>query len=73
VTASELRVARLAVHGLGVAIVTEPVARAYRDTLHALAITQPPLLSRLALAWRAEGPSSPAARAFIRHVRATLT
>jgi DNA-binding transcriptional LysR family regulator len=65
--------ARLALQGLGAAIVTEPVARAYRDALHALAITQPPLLGRLALAWRAEGPTSPAARAFVRHVRGTLT
>jgi DNA-binding transcriptional LysR family regulator len=65
--------AQLATRGLGVAIVTEPVARAYRDQLHALTITQPALLGRLALAWRADGPTSPAARAFISHARATLT
>jgi DNA-binding transcriptional LysR family regulator len=66
-------IARLAAQGLGVAIVTEPVARAYRDQLHALAISHPRLLGRLTLAWRAEGPTSPAARAFIGHTRAMLT
>jgi DNA-binding transcriptional LysR family regulator len=65
--------AQLAGQGLGVAIVTEPVARAYHGQLPALAITEPSLLARQALAWRAEGPVSPAARAFISHARATIT
>jgi DNA-binding transcriptional LysR family regulator len=65
--------AQLAGQGLGVAVVTEPVAHAHRDQLHALAITRPQMLGRLALAWRAEGPTSPAARTFISHARATLT
>jgi DNA-binding transcriptional LysR family regulator len=56
-----------------VAIVTEPAARAHRGQLHALAITRPQMRGRLALAWRAEGPTSPAARRFISHARATLT
>jgi DNA-binding transcriptional LysR family regulator len=65
--------AQLAGQRLGVAIVTEPVARAYQGQLPALAITEPSLLGRQALAWRAEGPISPAARAFISHARATIT
>jgi len=65
--------AQLAGQGLGVAIVTEPVARAYDGQLPALAITEPSLVGRQALAWRAEGPISPAARAFISHARATIT
>jgi DNA-binding transcriptional LysR family regulator len=64
--------AQLAGRGLGVAIVTEPAARAYRGQLHALAITRPRMRGRLALAWRAEGPTSPAARSFISHARAVL-
>ncbi|HTX82830.1 MAG TPA: LysR substrate-binding domain-containing protein [Streptosporangiaceae bacterium] len=65
--------AQLAGHGLGVAIATEPVARAYHDQLPSLAIAEPSLLGRQALAWRAEGPISPAARAFISHARAMIT
>lgn len=64
--------AELAGRGLGVAIVTEPAARAHRGQLRALTITRPRLRGRLALAWRAEGPTSPAARSFISHARATL-
>jgi DNA-binding transcriptional LysR family regulator len=65
--------AQLAGQGLGVAIVTEPVAHAHRDRLHALAIIRPRMRGRLALAWRAQGPTSPATRTFISHARATLT
>jgi len=65
--------AQLAGQGLGVAIVTEPVARAFHGQLPALAITEPSLLGHQALAWRAEGPVSPAARAFITHARAMIT
>lgn len=38
-----------------------------------LAITEPSLVGRQALAWRAEGPISPAARAFVSHARTTIT
>jgi DNA-binding transcriptional LysR family regulator len=65
--------AQLAGQRLGVAIVTEPVARAYHGQLPALAITEPSLLARQAIAWRVEGPISPAARAFISYARATIT
>lgn len=65
--------AQLAGQRLGVAIVTEPVARAYHGQLPALAITEPSLLGHQALAWRAEGLISPAARAFISHAHAAIT
>lgn len=45
-------------------IVTEPAA-AHGGQLRALTITRPKMLGRLVLAWRTEGPASPAARAFI--------
>jgi len=63
--------AELASRGLGVAILPESVALAHPG-LHLLAITRPAMRSRLALAWRAEGPTSPAARALIDRVRATV-
>lgn len=64
--------AQLAAHGLGVAVVPRSVARARRRDVHAVAITDPELRGRLALAWRAEGPLSPAARALIGRVRKAL-
>jgi DNA-binding transcriptional LysR family regulator len=64
--------ARLAAHGFGVAVVPESVATAGRASdLHRLRITTPGLRSALAMAWRATGPSSPAARALISHIRVT--
>lgn len=62
--------AQLAACGLGVAIVPAGVAGAHRDTVHAIAITRPTLQGRLALAWRAEGPASPATRALLTRARA---
>jgi DNA-binding transcriptional LysR family regulator len=59
-------VAQLAVRGLGVAILPESVARAH--DLHAVGF-DPPLRGSVALAWRAQGPVSPAARALINHAR----
>jgi DNA-binding transcriptional LysR family regulator len=59
--------AQLAARGLGVAIVPEPVATA--AGLHALALG---LRGQIALAWRAGGPSSPAARAFVEHARSSV-
>ena len=41
--------------------------------LHAITLTRPKLRGRIALAWRAEAPASPAARAFISHARAQLS
>jgi DNA-binding transcriptional LysR family regulator len=57
--------ALLAQRGLGVAILPEPAAR----DLHTLQLG---LRGRIALAWRAGGPSSPAARAFIAHARGSV-
>lgn len=62
-------VAGLAVRGLGVAILPESAAAAWAADLHAVAITRPRLRGRLALAWRAEGPLTPAARALIDRAR----
>ena len=57
--------AQLALRGLGVAILPEPAATG----LHVLQLG---LRGRIALAWRAGGPSSPAARAFISHARSSV-
>ena len=64
--------AELAARGLGVAIVPESITTARPAALHAIAITRPALRGRIELAWRAEGPSSPAARALIGDARAIL-
>lgn len=53
----------LAQRGLGPAILA---ASMVPDGLHAVRITSPEPWSRLALAWRADGPHSPAAKALIR-------
>jgi DNA-binding transcriptional LysR family regulator len=63
--------ARLAARGLGVAILPESVPAAV-EGLHALALTRPRLRGQLALAWRADGPTSPAADALIAAARAAL-
>lgn len=62
--------ADLAARGLGPAVLPESLARGRTD-LHSVAI-QPQLRGRVALAWRADGPSSPAARAFLAAARAAL-
>jgi DNA-binding transcriptional LysR family regulator len=64
--------AELAGRGLGVGIVPESTAREHEDTLHALRI-RPALRGRLALAWRAEGQRSTAARALIDLARGATT
>lgn len=63
--------ADLAARGLGVAIVPHSLARA-RGDVHAMAIV-PQLRGRLVLAWRAEGPVSPAARALVQMAREQLS
>jgi DNA-binding transcriptional LysR family regulator len=64
--------AQFAVRSFGVAILPESIASAY-PKLHAIAITRPRLRARLDLAWRAGGPTSPAARALIAHTRSALS
>jgi DNA-binding transcriptional LysR family regulator len=61
--------AELAGRGLGVALLPESAVR--RAELHMIAIT-PRLRGRIALAWRSEGPVSPAARALIDRARRHL-
>jgi DNA-binding transcriptional LysR family regulator len=61
-------VAQLAIRGMGIALLPESVAMAHATDLHSLAITQPQLRGRLALAWKAAEPTSSAARALIDHV-----
>jgi DNA-binding transcriptional LysR family regulator len=71
--ASDLRVlAQLASRGLGVAILPRSVAEAHSGKLHVVAVTHPRMRGLLALAWRAEGPISPAARALIGRARAVM-
>ena len=64
--------ARLAAHGLGLAFLPASVVAAHGDDLRMLSMRDPEIRGRLALAWRAEDPVSPAARALIAHARAAL-
>ncbi|MGW1105348.1 LysR family transcriptional regulator [Streptomyces sp. NPDC002540] len=71
--AAPLFLAELAARGLGVAVV--PALRcdaASAFGLRTLEITEPRLRGRIALAWRTDGPSGPAAAAFLDLLRATL-
>ncbi|MFE6779855.1 LysR family transcriptional regulator [Streptomyces sp. NPDC057702] len=65
--------AELAAHGLGVAILPAPYAAARAATLRTIALTEPDLRAGLAFGWRAGGPTDPAARAFVQHLRDALT
>lgn len=65
--------AELAARGLGVALLPESVTAAHPAGLRAIPLTRPRLRGRIALAWRAAQPASPAARAFIDHARRQLT
>ncbi len=62
--------ADLAERGLGVAIVPSSVSQS-RPGLHRLAIV-PELRGRLVLAWRSDGPMSPAARVLVEKARRLL-
>jgi DNA-binding transcriptional LysR family regulator len=57
-------VLRLAAQGLGTGLVPASVAAAAGSGVHALPL-RPPVRSRIELAWRAAGPSSPAGRALV--------
>ncbi|WP_327415178.1 LysR family transcriptional regulator [Streptomyces sp. NBC_01233] len=66
--------AQLAARGLGVAVVPAPGAGAASACgLRTLEITEPRLRGRVALAWRTNGPSGPAATAFLDRLRTGLT
>jgi DNA-binding transcriptional LysR family regulator len=65
-------VARLAARGLGLAVLPAAVASAHAGELRAAPLVDPELRGRLLLAWRTDGPISPAARALLRLVPARL-
>jgi DNA-binding transcriptional LysR family regulator len=65
--------AALAARGLGVALVPQSIAGARQAQLHTINITRPTMHGEIALAWRNQGPSSPAARALITQARGALT
>ena len=67
-----MMVAALAVRELGVAILPESVATVEDSQLHPIAVTDPEIRSQLALAWRTDGPISPAARELIALAREAL-
>ncbi|MFG3000705.1 LysR family transcriptional regulator substrate-binding protein [Streptomyces sp. NPDC048340] len=72
--AAPLFLAQLAARGLGVAVVPAlPAGAAAASGLRTLEITEPRLRGRVALAWRTDGPSSPAATVFLDLLRTTLT
>ncbi|HEY8482334.1 MAG TPA: LysR family transcriptional regulator [Spirillospora sp.] len=65
--------AQLAAHGLGVAVLPESAAQGLSGDVCAIPIVRPRLTGRIALAWRTEGPRSPAARALITRARDHLS
>ncbi|MFB6947353.1 MULTISPECIES: LysR substrate-binding domain-containing protein [unclassified Streptomyces] len=64
-------VARFAAHGLGIAVLPETTFALRSPRLRVVPLMRAPQV-RLTLAWRSQGPISPAARALIGHTRATL-
>jgi DNA-binding transcriptional LysR family regulator len=64
-------VALLAARGLGAAVLPESVAVAHERRLKAIRL-RPALRGRVELAWRSEGPTSPAGAALLAHARARL-
>lgn len=62
--------AQFAARGLGVAVLPESAAAG--ADVHVLTLARPRLRGQMALIWRAEGPTSPAATAFIAHARRLL-
>ncbi|MEV4926479.1 LysR family transcriptional regulator [Streptomyces roseoverticillatus] len=62
--------AQLAARGLGVAVLPELLPHVAAELgLHTVRFTDPELRGRIALAWRADGPPSPAARALLTRLR----
>ncbi|WP_091447962.1 LysR family transcriptional regulator [Actinokineospora iranica] len=64
--------ADLAARGLGPAILPASLAAERAENLTAVRVSGPGLRGRMALAWRAGGPSSPAARRFLDYARAAF-
>ncbi|MGX2992879.1 LysR family transcriptional regulator [Streptomyces sp. JNUCC 64] len=65
--------AGLAARGLGAALLPRSLAALHPGTLHTLRLGPEEPRGRMAVAWRAEGPIGPAARAFVRHARRVWT
>ncbi|MEV5504776.1 LysR substrate-binding domain-containing protein, partial [Nonomuraea fuscirosea] len=63
---------QLAARGLGLAVLPESAVAGAASQLRVLEVTEPALRGRMGVVWRAEGPMSPAARAFIEHARRHL-
>jgi DNA-binding transcriptional LysR family regulator len=63
-------VARMAARGLGLAVLPAAVASAHAGELRSAPLVEPELRGRLLLAWRTDGPISPAARALLRSASA---
>ncbi|MFE0146038.1 LysR family transcriptional regulator [Nonomuraea sp. NPDC059007] len=63
--------AKLAGHGLGVAILPRS-ATSRRRGLHVLEIREPAMRGQMGLAWRTDQPAGPAARALVEHARAMM-
>ncbi|MEU7577118.1 LysR family transcriptional regulator [Streptomyces sp. NPDC041068] len=64
---------RLAVRGMGVAVLPAPSEEALAALgLRMLALTDPCSRGRIALTWRTDGPASPAARVLLDRLRAEL-
>ncbi|MFF5703882.1 LysR family transcriptional regulator [Streptomyces sp. NPDC012794] len=64
--------ARLAARGLGVAVVPRGAESAAGPGVRALRLSDPELSGRVALAWRTDGPSGPAARRLLARLRTAL-
>jgi len=64
--------AELAARGLGLAVLPASVLTPPPGDVRPVTIVDPVLRGQLALAWRAAGPSNPAARAFLGHARNAL-
>ncbi|MEV0315311.1 LysR family transcriptional regulator [Nonomuraea fuscirosea] len=63
---------QLAARGLGLAVLPESAVAGAASQLRVLEVAEPALRGRMGVVWRAEGPMSPAARAFIEHARRHL-
>lgn len=64
---------RLAGQGLGIAILpTTENAASPADDLREITITHPPMRARLALAWKADPPATPATTALIQHITQSI-
>ncbi|GAA3387677.1 LysR family transcriptional regulator [Cryptosporangium minutisporangium] len=64
--------AELAARDLGLAILPASVVASPPDGVRSIEIVDPRLRGQLAFAWRAAGPTNPAARTFLTHARAAL-